>query len=59
MDQEMKMIVGKDVKSCFLAEWEKYVPAIIEYGRKSTKKALYYRVFQLEAGTYVYGIMCI
>ena len=34
----MSLIVNRpDVKSTFVREWTKFVPAIIAYGEKSTK----------------------
>ena len=38
IDQEMKTIIGKDVKSAFIDEWQKYTPAIIEYARNEWEK---------------------
>ena len=41
IDQELGLICGKsDVKAQFLTRWSnEYVPAILTYGRRSTKKA--------------------
>ena len=37
----MSLIVDrKDVKTSFINEWSKFVPAIIAYGQKSTKKSI-------------------
>lgn len=52
----MKLIIGKDVKSLFLAEWRKYVPAIIDYSKKSGKKAVLRRTFDLDSGMCMYTI---
>ena len=30
----------KDVKTSFIREWEKFIPAIISYGQRSTKKSI-------------------
>lgn len=40
IEQEMRLIFSQsDVKSLFLTQWlAKYVPAIIAYGKKSSKK---------------------
>lgn len=46
----MQLIVGKEVKSLFLAEWQKYVPAIVEYAKKSGKKGVLRRTLDLAAG---------
>ena len=51
IDQEMKMIIGKEVKSSFIGEWQKYVPAIIEYAKKSGKQNLRAKTFELDTGT--------
>ena len=42
IEQELGMIFGKsDIKSQFLTRWGmEYVPAIITYGQKSTKKSI-------------------
>lgn len=44
------MIIGKEVKSAFIAEWQKYVPAIIEYAKKSGKRSLCAKTFELDTG---------
>lgn len=46
----MKLIIGKEVKALFFAEWQKYVPAIIDYGKKSGKRALFSKTLQLDPG---------
>ena len=55
----MKLIVGKDVKSLFLAEWQKYVPAILDYAKTSGKKALCSKALELDTGiaTQIYSCL--
>ena len=39
MEQEMAMISEKpNVKGFFVRQWTKFIPAIIEYGEKSSRK---------------------
>lgn len=40
VEQEMGLIFGKsDIRSIFLTRWSmEYVPAVITYGQKSTKR---------------------
>lgn len=49
----MKIIIGKDVKPVFFSEWQRYVPAILEYAKKSGKKALSTKIVDLETGNQV------
>lgn len=50
IDQEMKNIIGKDVKPLFISEWRKYIPAILEYAKKSGKKGLSSLTCDLDIG---------
>lgn len=42
MEQEMAMISEKpNVKGLFVQQWTKFIPAIIEYGEKSSRKNIH------------------
>lgn len=47
----MNLIFGQsDVKVKFLAQWAKYVPALLMYAKKSTKKSIVNLLFDIEEG---------
>ena len=50
MEQELGLIFGKsDIKSQFLTRWSmEYVPAVIAYGQKSTKRSISSQIENLD-----------
>ena len=52
----MSLIVERpDVKAAFTREWAKFVPAIISYGEKSTKKSIQELLISLkDKGSYIH-----
>ena len=41
VEQEMGLVVGKaDIRSSFERAWTSYVPALLNYGERSKKKAI-------------------
>ena len=50
IEQELGLIFGKsDIKSQFVTRWSmEYVPAIITYGQKSTKKSISSQMEELD-----------